>query len=373
MKQILFIFLLLFSTINLNAINLEKALKMLEATGDYETAEPIAFNLTQKKKEFFYYIHFLKQYPYSDFTDTVYEQTWKFVKNKSNKKMFTSIIKVRPKGKYSYDALIKLFELYKKENLIVGYQEFMKNFPNAPQAIKALKSIHKLGFQRAVKLNTVKGYDTYILNFKGSTYIEKAKQKAKDLEVDKIHNELNDKLSLSYWTSGQERKESVARKLYNEMRKAEKYDNTLLFERNYYLLEQNLFLNTKVVTEALDREELIDFRKVLLNTQRQTHKKLEQLGELFKSEFQKTREMFDNKLSNLTDSIGELSYEKGRIADAIYEQTQSLEEAAREASRENQRLFNEAKENSQNISRKNRECAELLSERGEYPWYSGCP
>ena len=382
MKAIIFLTLIIAT--NVHAINLEKALKMLEAVQDYETAEPIAFSLTQKKKEAYYYIHFLKQYPYSDFTETVYTQAWVLVKDKANKRLYTSFIKVRPKGEYAYDALDKLFNLYQQENLITGYQGFIKNFPNAPQAISALKAIHLLGFQRAIKNNTVSGYDAYILGFKNSIHSEEAIQKAKSLALSQLDNSLNSKLSLAYWTNKQEQKEMKARKLYNEMRQAEKNNQILLLDRNYFLLKQTLFLNTKVVTEVMDREELLAFRQILIKAQTGIQQKMGQLGQLFKQESQRiqqvikqeasrTRATIDNGLSSLTASIGELSYEKGRIADAINEQTYSLEQAAREANDENQRLFNQAEENAQTLSSKNRECAEVLSQHGDYPWYSGCP
>ena len=123
----------------------------------------------------------------------------------------------------------------------------------------------------------------------------------------------------------------------------------------------------------MDREELIIFRQKLLHNQTQTQQKLVQLEQLFKQESQRiqqtikqealhTRHLIDNSLSNLSASIGELSYEKGRIADAINEQTDSLEQATKKSSYENERLFNQAQENAREQSSKNRECAEVLSE-----------
>lgn len=45
MKQIAFLILFTLLTTNLYAIDLEKALTMMEVAQDYETAEPIAFSL----------------------------------------------------------------------------------------------------------------------------------------------------------------------------------------------------------------------------------------------------------------------------------------------------------------------------------------
>lgn len=142
---------------------------------------------------------------------------------------------------HAYAGLTKLFELYQQENTIVGYQAFIKDFPNTPQAITALKAIHRLGLQRAEVMNTVKGYDAYVTSFKNSAYNKQAIQKAKSLALNQLQHTLTDKLSLVYWTDKQQQKELTARKLYNQMRQAEKQQQMLVVDRNNFLLEQSPF------------------------------------------------------------------------------------------------------------------------------------
>ena len=195
---------------------------MLEAAGDFETAKPIAFKLTQEKPEHYYLIEFLHKYSRSEFAEIVYLQTWKDVKDSGNTAKLQSFVKVAPYGQHSLEALERLFGLYQKEDIVLGYQEYIKNFPNSPQAVDALQAIFRITFQRAVthadKLNSVKFFDEYIRTFPTSPYMEEANRKAEEMERQAV-NETIDTFSIgNMFSSRQDQKETIARKLYNEMR-----------------------------------------------------------------------------------------------------------------------------------------------------------
>ncbi|QTA80220.1 Uncharacterized protein dnl_25160 [Desulfonema limicola] len=169
MKTLFIILIVCLYPFSLPAVDLEKAVEMLEAAGDFETAEPVAFKLVQEKKEHYYRIEFLRKYPRSEFAEIVYIQTWKDVKDSGSIPKLMSFIKAAPGGPNSLEALDRLFNLYRNENTILGYQEYIRAFPNSPQAVDALQGIFRLAFERAGSLaekeNSVPFFDEYIRTF----------------------------------------------------------------------------------------------------------------------------------------------------------------------------------------------------------------
>ena len=377
------------------AVDLEKAVKMLEAAGDFETAEPIAFKLAQQKKEHYYRIAFLNQYPTSEFAEIVYMQTWQDVQNSGNMAKLQSFVKVMPRGRFSLDALDKLFALYQKEDTILGYQNYIKEFPNSPQAVKALQEIFRLAFQRATKhadkLNSVKFFDEYIRTFPTSPYLEKVNQKAEEMEYQAVNETLDTFTLKKVFSSKQEQKETVARKMYNEMRFWQGKNQLLISQRKYNLLQKNIFIDTVAYTEMMDREETLEFRKAVVSFQKQTTQKLDDLNRLYQEESKRiintirhqaqlTRKSITeqglktrNDIRYMASKISDLSYERGRLADAVNEQTDRMAAEAQRASYEQRQMLERAGEQSRRQAERSRHCAEVLSKHGKYPFMSGCP
>lgn len=381
------------------AVDLEKAVEMLEAAGDYETAEPIAFKLTQEKPEHYYRVKFLSRYPASDFAEVVYLQTWRDIKDARNIPMLRSFVKAMPGGAHSLEALDRLFELYREEDTILGYQEYIRDFPNSPKAVDALQSIFRLALRRAVthadKLDSVDFFDEYIRTFPTSPYLEEANRKAEEMEYAAITDTLGGISLGNLFSNRQQQKETIARKLYNEMRFWQRNGQLLIGQRKYNLLQKDLFIDTEAYTEMMDREETIAFRKSVVSFQERTNRQLDDLNELYRQESKriidtirreaeltrtaiaeqggKTRGEIRRAADGIMSGVSALSYEKGRLADAVNQQTDRMMDEARRASYEQQQMFDRAEEEARRRSRQSRHCAEVLSRHGKYPMFSGCP
>jgi len=428
MRIIIMIFVSCLCAFSVFAVDLERAVEMLDASGDFETAEPIAFKLTQEKKEHYYRIEFLRKYSASEFAEIVYTQTWQDVKNSGNMAKLQSFVKVMPGGRYSLEALEKLFALYEIEDTILGYQDFIKAFPNSPQAVKALQAIYRLAFERAVKhadkLNRVNYFDEYIQTFPTSSYLEEANRKAEEMEYQAIEETLEQFSIKNVFSSKQEQKESVARKLYNEMRFWQRKNALLIGQRKYNLLQKNIFIDTAAYTEMMDRDETVAFRNSVLSFQKQSTQKFDDLNQLYQQESRRITDMIreqaqltrsaitdegEKTRSAITDEgektrsaiseegyktrdaitgegkktrndiqymgsqISGLSYEKGRLADAVNEQTDRMEREARRSSYEQQQMFEKGSEEARRQAERSRHCAEVLTKHGKYPIFSGCP
>ncbi|MGK5091272.1 hypothetical protein WDW89_04545 [Deltaproteobacteria bacterium TL4] len=377
------------------AVDLERAVASLEAAGDFETAEPIAFKLVQDRKEYYYRIEFLRKYPVSTYVDVVYEQTWKDVKNSDNTAKYRSFVKARPAGSHSMDALDSLLALYKKENTILGYQEYLTDFPNSPQAVDALNGVYSVAYNRAVEHAAKKVdpsiLDEYIRTFPGSSYLEQANTKAEEVEYKAVIREIEGISLNKLFTSKQEQKETVARRLYNEMRQTQQKKEFLIGQRKYSLLQKEMFLDTKAFTELMDREETLAFRREVLNFQRETGDNFRKLQTLYQQESQRivqtiqreaelTRQVISEQgqrtrsdIQYMASQIADLSFEKGRLADAIQDQTRRIEDESRRASSEQEQMFAQAQEQSKKQQRHALECNEVLSKKGKYTFWSGCP
>ena len=359
------------------SIELEKAVEMLEAAGDFDAAEPVAFKLTQEKPEHYYRIRFLDRYPRSEFAEIVYLQTWRDVRDSGNTAMLQSFVKAAPHGAHALEALDLLFALYKKENTILGYQAYIEAFPNSPRAVDALEGIFRVAYKRASKhadrLNSVKFFDEYIRTFPTSPYIERANRKAEEMEYQAIQETL-DKFSIgNLFSSKQDQKETIARKLYNEMRSWKRRGELLISRRKYNLLQRDIFIDTEAYTEMMDREETIEFRKTVVAFQDRTTRDLEELNRLYQEESRRIVETIRREARRTRESISDLSYQKGRLADAVNEQTSRMAAEARRASYEQERMFERAQEESLRSAAHSRHCAEVLAENGKYTWLSGCP
>ena len=116
-----------------SAVELEKAVVMLEAAGDFELAETLAFKLTQEQPEHYHRINFLHKYPDSEFAEIVYAQTWRDVKDSGNMAKLRGFIQVMSAGAHALEALDLLFALFEQESTILGFQEYLDIFPTRPR------------------------------------------------------------------------------------------------------------------------------------------------------------------------------------------------------------------------------------------------
>ena len=75
-------------------------------------------------------------------------------------------------------ALYELFELYRQQNTVAGYFDFIKRYPNTPQAVVAQLHIEALAFELTSQLNIVEEYDAFIDLFPQATQVSAAEQLA---------------------------------------------------------------------------------------------------------------------------------------------------------------------------------------------------
>ncbi len=144
------------------------------------------------------------------------------------------------------------------------------------------------------------------------------------------------------------------------------------------------------------------FRKSVVSFQKNTTQKLDDLNQLYQQESRRITDMIQQQAQLTRKAIAEegektrhtitgegqktrgdvrymasqvsgLSYEKGRLADAINEQTDRIAQEARRASYEQQEMFEKAREEARRQSERSRHCAEVLAKNGKYPWLSNCP
>lgn len=333
-------------------IELIEKVRLLESAGHYDLAEPLRFKFTQQNKSFSNAIEFIRTYPQSEYTDLVYEQAWDYANNSQNKAILTSFIKSLPNGGSSFSALSQLFSLYEKLDVVQGYTEFLNSFPNSPMAITAIDRIHFLAFEKAKMLNTEQAYDEYLKSFRNSKYFGAALERTVNLALNRHIGNTKNVVIVSH-----SRKESEARLIYNSLRKAEKRKETWLVDKYNRIINDEYFYDTKVLTELMDREELLTFRNKQIDSQIEMSNKIEEL-----------KEIYEVQSKIMTHHLDEINYGVGVVFDAIRQQKYDIEYAHSESSR----LFQEAQRLAIYENEKNRECAELLAIEGKYTFGSGC-
>jgi hypothetical protein len=73
-------------------------------------------------------------------------------------------------------ALYELFELYRQQNTVAGYFDFIKRYPNTPQAVVAQLHIEALAFELTSQLNIVEEYEAFIDLFPQAIQVSAAEQ-----------------------------------------------------------------------------------------------------------------------------------------------------------------------------------------------------
>lgn len=183
-----------------------------------------------------------------------------------------------------------------------------------------------------------------------------------------------------------EKRERVARRLFNDARVAEDAKQDWVAARKYKLLEEPRFRDTKVFTEVKDRAERLRHQQVMEGYQQALAKQLQGLQTALVSEIRSSKiEIIaaigeHNRRIEAAMSAQASAYrdyvdsQVGAISSAISYQRDAMESAMRQASAQNEYLFSRAQESAREEAAHNRKCVELLAKRGSkgYGWLSGC-
>jgi len=176
------------------------------------------------------------------------------------------------------------------------------------------------------KENTVDAYDAFVVFFPHSEKAAEAIQAGYDLEKQSLEREIR---SLDCKKEGEEKrvceteaKERIARTLFNDARVAEKQANQSVSEieevefaarktrfslksaRKYgMLMNTNLFNDTKVFTEMLDRDERLAFQNQLVKKQDEIKSAIDDMKNAVVAAIKEQTEILGGKLDTLDKSI----------------------------------------------------------------------
>ncbi len=275
-------------------VDYAKIVQGFEATGDLEAAYPFALQLAQQQDTYPAWRDVAVKYARVDLTGQAYLQAWQQAYGSKQEAVYKDFLTLQPQSTFNRYAVHALFQLTLASNRLIDYQRFMEEFPEAPEAIQALLKIHELAFEKAKQANDPLVYDAFVSTFAGAKQIPDAMERAFQVEQRKLEAQFQE-------VSGKtlEERERVARMLYNQARKPE--IDPLVAARNYRLLDLDIFIDTKVVTEKLDREERQAYQKVM---KRQQDEILQSLKDL--------REAFEDNIQHLEKTLTEEIQTQGR-------------------------------------------------------------
>lgn len=238
------------------AISDQETLLILQGLEEWEAAYPFAYQQAKQQNDYQALKQTFIQYQNYDKENKVYISLWVKTYQLDNNEIYQDFIQLNPDSHLNNLAIHRLY--LKTENTIEDYLDFIKTYPNSIEAIQALLKIHQLAFEKAKKVNYPEYYDEFVETFKGAEQSQNAIMLAFKAEQKAVEQRLL-----------QEDKESVARRLFNQARIAERHGDLLQANRKYQLLEQEIFFDTKVYTEYLDREERLIFQQLVLKQQQE--------------------------------------------------------------------------------------------------------
>jgi len=272
-----------------------KIVQGFEAAGDLEAAYPFALQLAQQQDTYPAWREVAVKYAKFDTEGRTYLQAWQQAYARNQESVYKDFLTLRPQSPFNQYAIHALFQLTLAANRVADYQRFMEEFPESPEAIQALLKIHEVAFEKAKQVDDPLVYDAFVNTFAGARQIPEAIDRASQIEQRKLEAQFKE-------VSGKniEERERVARLLYNQARKT---TDSLVSSRNYRLLDLDLFIDTKVVTEKLDREERLAYQQVMERQQREILQSLKELREAFEEKIQDLAEEIQTQARKLEEAI----------------------------------------------------------------------
>jgi len=242
---------------------IEQDLNLLNET---ELAYGVALQVAQAEASYAGWKRVITQYPHQDHIHHhAYLNAWQAAVQRNEVSVYADFMTLRPDSSLNAWAVHHIYELVKAEDTVSGYVNFIEGYPDSIEAVAAWQRIQHLAFAKAQQQNKVAAYDEFIQAFMQAEHtdlqlLEQAMQSALSIEKARIIAEYLDGETEPTHDNWQQR-ERAARTLYNIAR----HSNTseLVAMRNMQLLNSDLFMDTKVVTEKFDRAELMDHQQRL--------------------------------------------------------------------------------------------------------------
>jgi len=236
---------------------IEQDLNLLNET---ELAYGVALRVATAENTYAGWKRVIVQYPHQDQTHHhAYLNAWQAAVRENNKAVYADFMTLRLNSSLNAWAIHRIYQLAKAQNSVSDHIRFVEEYPDSIEAVAAWQQIQTLTFANVQQQNDMSAYEAFIQAFLQAEYtdpqlLEEAMQAALITEKARIIAEYLDGETERTHENWQKR-ERAARELYNTAR----HPNTseLVAMLNMQLLDSDLFIDTKVVTEKFDREELI--------------------------------------------------------------------------------------------------------------------
>ncbi len=239
----------------------------LEAMGEWETAYPLAYQQAQTQETYQAWRDVAIKYAKFDKHDQAYLKAWQQAYTLNQEEIYRDFLTIKPDSPLRAQAINALFKVIQAANDMEKYQKFMEEFPDVVESIEALLKLQELAFERATQAHDPLVFDAFVTTFPGAKQIPQAIDLAFQAAQQAIEK----------YKDNHDQHENMARRLFNEARVAEKENNTLLSSRHYRLLSLDIFRDTKVFTEMLDREERFAYQKLMEAHQTATIKSIQEM------------------------------------------------------------------------------------------------
>ncbi|CAN2047136.1 putative Chromosome partition protein Smc [Candidatus Magnetomoraceae bacterium gMMP-13] len=337
---------------------------------------------------------FIKKFPDAPKWPEIVQESFEKAKEINTKKVYDDFISIAEKTPQSFMAVTEEYKLFQEVDTISEYERFIKKFPNTPEAVTAMERIHQIAFKRAQQADESVVYDQYVRNFPYAKQITIVINLAKTAESRELQLEKEGWNSIiSFFSNGQEERETTARRIFNEARQAEKNNELFITERKYEIL-RSMFHDTKAFTEFLNREENLAYQKEMKAYQEHIIKEIQNVKSAVNQQTIEVTRAFDKmrreiqavkaSVQNAGAEVGRLRMSvnnlSGDIARAMNMQMDAIDQARENAAREaeriraaNEALYQKAEEESRYQAYKSRNCAEILAKKGKYGWLDDCP
>lgn len=308
------------------AFTQEDFLRSLEKMGEWQTAYPLALQVAQQKNTYEAWRDVALKYQSFDKDGMAYLRAWQQAHQRKDIEVYKNFMSLRPQAELNIHAIHMIYQLTEKIGSVAAYREFVEQFPGAIEAIDALLKMQRLFFEEVKKENTSDAYDAFVVFFPQAEQAPDAIQASYNLEKQTLEQEIH---SLDCRKEGEEKricemeaKERIARKLFNDARKAEieskkslsenekmesearKTRFSLMSARKYdILMNSHLFDETKVLTENLDRDERFAFQNQLLEKQKEIKSAIDDMKTAVVAAIKEQTGILGGKLDTLDNSV----------------------------------------------------------------------
>lgn len=325
MRLILIICFICSLSSQVQAFSQEDFLRSLEKMGEWETAYHLAVKLAEQKNSYEAWRDVALKYQQFDKDGVAYLKAWQQAYQRGDIESYKNFLSIRPQAELNLHAIHAIYQLTEKLGSTAAYKDFIEQFPGSVQAIDALMKLQTLFYEEVKKENTIDSYEAFAVFFPRAQQAPAAIQAAYDLEKQAIEQEIR---SIDCRKEGEEKriceteaKNRMARKLFNEARVAEKEAQktvegekaeiearkmrfSLQSARKYSILgNSDLFKETEVFTEMLDREERFVFQNQLLKKQDEITKAIDDMKTAVVAAIKEQTAILGGKLDTLDNSL----------------------------------------------------------------------